>query len=139
MRLKTRKWQQKINFDKQATYTSLRVLKPNENVLMRNNNKWSPATVEDQHESPRSYILKDNTGRKFHRNRKHIRPTKTQIQDTEPSEPMTHEIPPTFKLTREVQDQQSRKTADTKADIPKGATTRSGRVIMQPLRFKDYV
>lgn len=54
----------------------------NENVLMRNNNKWSPATVEDQHESPRPYILKDNTGRNFRINRKHIRPTKTQIQDT---------------------------------------------------------
>lgn len=52
---------------------------------------------------------------------------------------MTHEIPPTFKSTREVQDQQSRETADTKADIPKGATTRLWRFIMQPLRFKDYV
>lgn len=100
MRLKTRKWQQKINFDKHATNTSLRVLKPNENVLMRNN-KWSPATVEDQHESPRSCILKDNTGRKFRRNRKHIRPTKAQIQDTEPSERFLQEIPPTFQSTRE--------------------------------------
>lgn len=138
MGLKTIKWQQKINFDKHATNTSLRVLKPNENVLMRNNNKWSPATVENQHESPRSYILKDNTGRKFRRNRKHIRPTKAQIQETEPSEPFSQEIPPTFQSTREVQDQQIRSTAESQANIPECATTRSTRVIKQPVRFKDY-
>lgn len=47
MRLKTRKWQKKINFEKHAMNKSLMILKPNENVLMRNNNNWSPATVED--------------------------------------------------------------------------------------------
>lgn len=38
MRLKARKLQKNINFEKHAMNKSLMVLKPNENIHMRNNN-----------------------------------------------------------------------------------------------------
>jgi hypothetical protein len=45
MRLKTRKWQQKINFDKHVANTPLRNLNPTKNVIFRNNDKWCPTTL----------------------------------------------------------------------------------------------
>ncbi|XP_062620781.1 uncharacterized protein K02A2.6-like [Saccostrea cucullata] len=137
MRLKTRKWQQKINFDKHVSKTPLRDLNSHENVLMRNNNKWCPATVTDHHASPRSYILQDNSGRKFRRNRKHIRPTKAQIHVEEPVEPYVQEDIPTVQSTDDVPDQQKCSLTSSPCDNP--VTTRSGRVIKQPERFKDCV
>ena len=45
--------------------------------VMRHENKWKHGTVESRHETPRSYVVQTSDGRKYRRNRKHIRPKKS--------------------------------------------------------------
>jgi hypothetical protein len=136
MRLKTRKWQQKINFDKHVANAPLRNLNPTKNVIFRNNDKWCPATIVANHASPRSYILRDKSERKLRRNRKHIRPTNAQFADTESADPVLQEglqtrtaqqadgIPKTDSATNDGQENNP-------------VITKSGRIVKQPIRFKD--
>ena len=44
---------------------------------MRHENKWKHGTVERRHKTPRSYVVQTSDGRKYRRNRKHIRPSKS--------------------------------------------------------------
>ena len=55
----------------------LKPLKTGENVVMRHENKRKHGTVERRHETQRSYVVQTSDGRKYRRNRKHIRPTKS--------------------------------------------------------------
>ena len=91
-KLKMRKWKQKEHYDKHAAKTPLRDLQRHEKVVMRNNNKWVPATVENYHETPRSYIVQHD-GRRYRRNRIHIRPTQADIREPE-SNTFIHIDPP---------------------------------------------
>ena len=84
MRMKTRKMLQNVKSDRNAG-PQLRILYKGENVIFRHNHKWIPATVNQKHSAPRSYILEQPDGKKFRRNRKHIRPTKSNIKFNTPN------------------------------------------------------
>lgn len=76
---------------------------------------WSPATIIQRGDSPRSYILKGEDGRRFQRTREHLRPSHTPIgQDA------AVPVPPTS-------------GQDAVAPLPPVSGT-SGSATQQPLR-----
>lgn len=120
---------------------------------MRYKDTWTPATVKEKHEAPRSYVVENSYGQTYRRNRKHLRQTKanfpTEMSDTEISIPS----PPSSSQTRE-NDSQMQQHAGESADssvTPERTTTettdtptspyktRSGRSVVMPQKYKDYV
>ena len=85
--LKHRQSKQKFFHDKHALKYDLKPLHAGENVVMRHENKWKHGTIERTHETPRSYVIQTPDGRKYRRNRKHIRPT-----NSVPKHQVTEEI-----------------------------------------------
>ena len=134
-RLKTKKFQDKINYDKHAGST-LRDLYPGEQTVIRHNDRWTPATVVDKHQTPRSYVMQTQTGRKLRRNRRDIRPTAAKFpQDATPDD-----------TPADPQQQASgNQSADPPPDPPDNQPiipappvmkTRSGRIVRPPKRFQ---
>ncbi|XP_061185195.1 uncharacterized protein K02A2.6-like [Saccostrea echinata] len=146
-RLKTRKYQQKLNFDAHAG-KELRDLYSGEATVMRHENKWTPAVVVQQHNSPRSYILETQSGKRYRRNRRHIRPTSATIS----GEPKTEDP---LDLAPESMDTPCKPNTPCNASLekpmpeiepheqpvsdPNKICTRSGRNVVCPQRFKDFV
>lgn len=54
-------------------------------VLNHRDNIWEPAKIEDIHDSPRSYILKDCKGNTIRRNRSDIKPSENPFKLTDSS------------------------------------------------------
>lgn len=146
-RLKTRKYQQKINYDAHAG-KELRDLFPRESTVMRHDNKWTPAVIVQQHSSPRSYILQTQSGKRYRRNRRHIRPTsatfpdKPEVDDT--VIPLPSEKTDTPGRLNTVQSPiekppQEVEPAIPAISIPSTTCTRSGRNVLCPSKFKDFV
>ena len=48
-------------------------LKKGDQAYMQVNNKWLPVVVTDVAKTPRSYVVRRPDGRKYRRNRKHLR------------------------------------------------------------------
>lgn len=84
--LKHRQQKQKHYHDRHALKSDLKPLEKGKNVVMRHENKWKHGTIERKHELPRSYVVKTSDGRKYRRNRKHLRPTESVPTHTEPEE-----------------------------------------------------
>ncbi|XP_062604074.1 uncharacterized protein K02A2.6-like [Saccostrea cucullata] len=146
-RLKTRKYQQKLYYDAHAG-KELRDLYPGETTVMRHDNKWTPAVVVQQHSSPRSYILQAQSGKRYRRNRRHIRPTSATFPDKpEVDEPI---LPPPSEKSNEPFQSNAGQTAIEKPSqevepsnptisVPSTTCTRSGRNVVCPSKFKDFV
>ena len=75
-RMQFRKDKYKIYYDKHAG-NQLKPLSEGENVIMQKGKEWLPATVSEKHYYTRSYIVKTDNGKRYRRNRKHLRPTKS--------------------------------------------------------------
>ena len=54
---------------------TLKPLNEKENILIRENHAWVPGQVIEKHPSPRSYIVKNEFGGEYRRNRKFLRPS----------------------------------------------------------------
>lgn len=146
-RLKTRKFQQKINYDAHVG-KELRDLFTGESTVMRHDNKWTPAVIVQQHSSPRSYILQTQSGKRYRRNIRHIRPTsatfhdKPEVGDT--VIPLPSEKTDTPCRSNTVQSQiekppQEVEPANIPISVPSTTCTRSGRSVLCPSKFKDFV
>jgi hypothetical protein len=62
----------------------LPTLKVGEKVMIKDNEKWKPATILQIHPNPRSYIVETKEGNTYRRNRRHIiRNTSQQIEEDE--------------------------------------------------------
>ena len=57
----------------------MKALRSGEAVRMLGDGKYEPATVLEKADEPRSYILKNENGRTYRRNRSHI--LKTEVDD----------------------------------------------------------
>ena len=66
----------------------LKPLHPGDKVVMRYKDTWTPATVKEKHEAPRSYVVENSYGQTYRCNRKHLRQTKANF----PSEMLDTEI-----------------------------------------------
>ena len=105
-------------------------LKIGENVVMQHKEMWRPATVTEKHPSPRSYVVENENGQQYRRNRRHLRPTPARSQSETTSTPSTS-------------DQDAREN-DTTTTTPTQLTTttyktRSGRTVKMPDKYQDYV
>lgn len=146
-RLKTRIHQQKINYDAHAG-KELRDLYPGESTVMCHEKKWTPAVIVQQHSSPRSYILQTQSGKRYRRNRRHIKPTsatfsdKPEVDDTViplPSEKTDTPCRSNTIQSRIEKPPQEAKPTDLPNSVPSTTCTRSGRSGVCPSKFKDFV
>ncbi|KAH3724148.1 hypothetical protein DPMN_049958 [Dreissena polymorpha] len=108
-------------------------------IKRKENSKWEPATVVQNSESSRSYIVRyKSNGELYRRNRTHLRPTKacfTPHGDDREDVPYLHPE----------DNHQSENNHQPPADIPlpvpttEGTTTRSGRNVKMPPKYSDFV
>lgn len=71
IRLKTRQLKSKLNFDIHCGHELKHLI--GDSVVMLTAGKWKPAEVTRRHDTPRSYVVQTSDGRKYRRNRKHLR------------------------------------------------------------------
>ena len=137
-KLKERQRKQKLQHDRKAK--ELPPLRDGEVVRVREGNKWKPARVTQVLPSPRSYKVETERG-EYRRNRRHLlRTEESQIPEITP----TPEVSNDEDLTdTEVEPSSVRVAHENPVTPPTGmstaTTTRSGRTIKEPQRFKDYV
>ena len=120
-------------FNKRNSVKSLPILNPGDTVLQKVHGKqWeSPSTVIER-VGPRSYIIETESGARFRRNRRYLRPTKSFKPAAPDCDLPTDDQPVPQPLPQQpVQPQ----------PIPPqpSLTTRSGRAVNPPAWFKDYV
>lgn len=155
--LKQRQIKQKHYYDKHANKEELMPLKSGENVIMRHENKWKHGTIERKHESPRSYVVQTPDGRKYRRNRKHIRPTKSvplqeeteeifvpTYRDSYPSQTASYQNEPssTSHQHETTEDISPSELPELKVKLPRiketsPYKTRSGRIVKPPIRYSE--
>ncbi|KAH3888824.1 hypothetical protein DPMN_012863 [Dreissena polymorpha] len=96
----------------------------------QNDKTWTPATVVEKHDKPRSYIVESDTGQKYRRNRRHLKPTKATfknsfVEDNDSAmlteEPLVVDPP-----------------ASVVQSAPTSTTIRSGRIVKVPSKYSDY-
>jgi hypothetical protein len=127
--LRERQLKQKYYYDRNTRH--LPNLQTGDVVRIKHNAKWVRGTVTGLHTSPRSFLVKTDSGTILRRNRRHL--IKTSEQAYLPS--MGEEIEDEGAVHRNFSTPQSTAVEETS---PK-QTTRSGRVVRQPARFKDFV
>ena len=74
---------QKFYYDRHAK--PLKGLGPEENVRVRENRSWVPTVVTDIWPTPRSYVVKTESGTSLRRNRKHVlkKPESTSLMESD--------------------------------------------------------
>ena len=119
MLLEQRQSIQKTYFDRRAK--SKPEIQPNSNVMVQNPTTkiWSPAKLVQRHETPRSYMVEDCTGRILRRNSHFIQPT--LYNDKQEPEAEMIDKPPNQDPINE--------TPAVKECSEGTNTTRSGRVV----------
>lgn len=75
--LKLRQFKQQTNFNRHAPKSGLKPLQENDVVMMKTGDEWKHGTVIGKHRSPRSYVAQNNNGRKYRRDRKQLKMTKS--------------------------------------------------------------
>jgi hypothetical protein len=140
-----RQAKQKSYYDSTGT-RQLPSLQPGDVVRVQHQGQWQRGIVNSKHSSPRSYIVETEHGSTLRRNRRHLIKTKEDppvcsppIEDGETSTSSSssfNESTPSV-LT----------SSSTSSPTPPGliktinapVSTRSGRVVKLPVRFKDFV
>lgn len=72
-------------YDRRHGVVSLPMLKPGEKVRVKldNERKWSePATVVQQHATPRSYVIRSGEGGEYRRNRRHLQQIPSNVSSS---------------------------------------------------------
>lgn len=150
--LKTRQAEQKRKFDKHVPKSDLKPLIPGEKVMIKHNDQWIHGSVAEKHESPRSYVVKGNNGRKYRRNRRDLRPTNSNPAEVTEEEEENLEIQPFLDHTTQhgsmdrvdskpdkkpITGNAERIQKDAPQKIQSPVKTRSGREVKVPSRFRD--
>ncbi|MCG7875843.1 MAG: RNase H-like domain-containing protein, partial [Candidatus Thiodiazotropha endolucinida] len=149
-RFRKRQKKQKGYYDRGSK--PLKPLKPGENVLMQGKNTWTPATVTEEHSTPRSYIVENQYGQQYRRNRRHLRSTSANFPtDLQPENRSNVETTSPSTSTREsnnITDPSARAStnSDTMTSTQSATSTssepyrtKSGRTVVKPAKYKDYV
>ena len=127
---------QKLYFDRHCG-KQLSELQPGDSVMRRDHNKrWEPATVVRPHATPRSYIVVNNDGNEFRRNRRHLRKTKARFSrasdddycDTSQSD-----------VCQQSENNAHRgEQTNVASSQSEEVTTRSGRHVKLPAKYSDF-
>ncbi|XP_054283462.1 uncharacterized protein K02A2.6-like [Macrosteles quadrilineatus] len=80
-RLNTRQQLQKKYYDRSAK--DLRVVRNNERVVFRNEGRWEQGKIVNQGPTPRSYWVEGDNGATLRRNRRHLKPSLTQQNNSQ--------------------------------------------------------
>ena len=144
------KQQQKLYYDRRHGAKPLSTLQPGDSVLVKHDGEKSwkvPATVTGPC-APRSYTVQTESGALLRRNRRHLMaseaassvdapadqaPTATQQPAAHPEPTDTRDDSGDTTSSSPVVPQPGQQTNET------AGTTRSGRHVRTPVRFKDYV
>ena len=151
LELKQRK--QKHCFDRQTK--ALPVLETDDRIRVRMGNSWKPGRIVQHAETPRSYEIQTDEGKKYRRDRRmlikspedDLSSTDSQFASNSPTtstQERPHSKGPVDKVSPLVEGPtvtlpQPEELCCTDEDIEGTTMTSSGRVVRKPLRFKDYV
>ena len=146
----------KVRQQKQAHYYNQRAGKElpelcdGDSVRLQRNGKWISAQVLSHHKTPRSYVVRSEDGGVYRRNRRHLQQAETtqgpeseyssQSSENEAKQPVS----PGKTSAEQVMQPEKNGLPESIASPPEAVadhtskTTRSGRVIRTPHRFKDY-
>ena len=151
LRLKQEK--QKHYFDQHAKH--LPTLEKGDRIRVQMGSHWKPGVVTEHAGTPRSYRIRTDEGREYHRNRRVL--MKSPESDPSATDISPHLESPTVRTNRS---SPSKETADQAVSFSEEPTTTSqeqeeihsledeisephktasGRVVKRPPRFKDYV
>ena len=129
--LKEKQHTQKYYYDRGAK--PLQQLNPDDQIRVRNENKWEPATVESKAKTPRSYVIRTERGQKLRRNRRHLMKTTENCSD----EPEIF-----YDCQQEVSNNNNSSSDEQSSNtVPQDDSkkyTSSGREVKLPKRFEDY-
>ena len=101
-------------------------LQPYDKVRIKYQNNWKrKGTVLRKLDQPRSYVVKTDEGQIIKRNRRHLLKTREKTDNKR----HRHEYENIFHGTQ-------RPNTDTQINIPNTSTTRSGRSITKPARYR---
>ncbi|KAL5488848.1 hypothetical protein EMCRGX_G017861 [Ephydatia muelleri] len=154
--------QQKKYYDKGSK--SLAPLHIGDSVYIQLDKHWSPATITDIADTPRSYIVTTTEGKTYRRNRRHLQQTSHHQQDadniseysdySEESQAQVNEqshntdqenqTGEDTEETKVVHDANDEPLQQEHMNAPSDGSevqyrTRSGRAVREPKRYNDYV
>ena len=150
---KTKESQKKYH-DRHASM-NIKELQPGTKVRMQpwtNTKVWKPATVVKHHHTPRSYVVQAEDGRKYRRNRRHLRVCpapghdslnrelplgvdKTVVQDKEPARDVESDQPTSLiMLPDSLSQEQPVHPEPAVENTTEPYVTRSGRQVVAPNR-----
>ncbi|KAG5887516.1 hypothetical protein JTB14_036239 [Gonioctena quinquepunctata] len=101
---------QKYYYDKKGI-ENLPKVKEGDKIVMRKDGIWEPGTVIGEHQSPRSYIVEDDSGKILRRNRKLLKNSSSDFS----------------------------KPSDESSEGSGRSGGRVSRTIRKPVRFNDYI
>ena len=131
-KLKERQRKQKVQHDRTAK--ELPPLKEGEVVRLKEGNKWKPARVTQILPSPRSYQVETEKG-VYRRNRRHLLKT----EESQTPDVTTDDVPMEIESDAVPVATTPDNPETQPVEMPVTTTTRSGRTIREPERFKDYI
>ena len=130
---------QKSYFDRQTR--QLPELQWGDVVRVQRGKVWQPAVVLHKHEQPRSFVVRTPDGATYRRNRKHLLKTaeapSTLLTETRIPEPVLEaEEPPAGVIVTHTP---KKITPERLNPESQSVTTRSGRQVHLPVRYKDWL
>ncbi|CAC5358429.1 unnamed protein product [Mytilus coruscus] len=143
-KLEIRQRKTKTNYDKHCG-PELKQLKQGDSVVMYTDEKWKAGKIMQKHHTPRSYVVQTSDGRRYRRNRRHIRPT-AYSENTVENEHYKNNHNTTVRKTSVCNTSQTLDHSETVASEEnesiepfKSSVTRSGRTVKLPTKLNDYV
>ena len=119
--------------------------------MIQHNKQMIPGKVIKEHDKPRSYILQTNEGRTLRRNRGHIKPTRAEFTSSPElinyrkdsknseiagaSENIVRKDETSVTEKKSIQKSSQSESSPVK---PQSISTRSGRLIKVPDKYKDF-
>lgn len=101
---------------------------------------WEPATVLNKRGEPRAYNVQTPAGVTFRRNRRHLRRSHLSLQRDDEPEMLEQPGSPQQEDSgsQAIQDQNTPACDENSPAPPPISTTRSGRCVKMPTRFRDF-
>uniref|UniRef100_A0A803JXP8 Gypsy retrotransposon integrase-like protein 1 n=1 Tax=Xenopus tropicalis TaxID=8364 RepID=A0A803JXP8_XENTR len=128
---------------------SLNPFQRGDRVRMETTQGWQPAIVQKVRDEPRSYDVVTPQGKRYRRNRRHLRPDKVPMQqDTGPviygnidsHDTQGDQVQEAAACSQqEAREEPSEPSTEHSAEPQRITVTKSGRVVRAPSRYKDFV
>ncbi|VDI06966.1 Hypothetical predicted protein [Mytilus galloprovincialis] len=144
-KLEIRQRKAKTNYDKHCG-PELKQLKQGDSIVMYTDGKWKAGKIIQKHHTPRSYVVQTSDGRRYRRNRRHIRPTAyngntVENEHFKNNHNLTVRKTSTVCNTSQTLDRSETVASEENESIEpsKSPVTRSGRTVKVPTKLNDYV